>query len=482
MRIMKAHMRSWTPRVCAQSKCIAANCFRFSGCWTICQSLSEFGQGYFSAAEASLIDKKLWFILEKLAPYYHDIYQESLKAYFTPEMRDEVLFMQWVFDSHSGAHSTVKKAGTCSRRKSISTHIQRGLVAQLASEFQADGGQLDSRPQPQQPDWFLFDFNIARGCGLNDQLRYTEAVQALTEAIHLNSQAWRAFAERAYAHFELGNIDLALKDYQEFRRLYDATALAKSKLYVAVSFEPALGEYGKSEWVAYSKGLCSGVTQGLYDEGTEFIPSLYSTVTSLGKGLWSFTCQPVEVSKELIRESTGFIEALMESDQRAELLAQAVPELKSLCDSWPELCPEKRGQQIGYIVGKYVVDILIPLGSARLLHKYRTLRQANAMLTLEQCVVSAEKRATVLEHVAEHKTWRSSMIKDGRVKIHWGRQNKHDKTHSHYITDRSYITLDMDKLQMLVDRHAGKGSRAIGEAPFTAGYKERVDFGEIIGY
>jgi RHS repeat-associated protein len=64
-------------------------------------------------------------------------------------------------------------------------------------------------------------------------------------------------------------------------------------------------------------------------------------------------------------------------------------------------------------------------------------------------------------------------------KIHMGKQGKHIPGHNNYLQGRSKLTYNNP--QNLVDRFAGKGQQ-VGNIPSgMPGFKERVDFGEVIG-
>jgi hypothetical protein len=65
-------------------------------------------------------------------------------------------------------------------------------------------------------------------------------------------------------------------------------------------------------------------------------------------------------------------------------------------------------------------------------------------------------------------------------KIHMGRQGKHLLNHDNYTPGNSVMT--HPDPQKLVDDFAGTGQPVNRIIPGTPGYKERVDFGEPIGY
>ena len=62
----------------------------------------------------------------------------------------------------------------------------------------------------------------------------------------------------------------------------------------------------------------------------------------------------------------------------------------------------------------------------------------------------------------------------GLYHLHTGKQGKHMPGHNNYIEGRSIMYGDMNTIQGLLDKYAGKGQKIDAN-------KERVDFNQIIG-
>ena len=159
-------------------------------------------------------------------------------------------------------------------------------------------------------------------------------------------------------------------------------------------------------------------------------------------------------------------------------MEEIVPELKSLCCNWDNLTTRNKGQQLGFIIGKYGIEIFTPVVGMKAFKVYRDLKRANSMLTLEHCVTSQAQKQLILSSALEHATQRESYLK--KVKIHWDRQNKHVPGTHNYQPGKGKVTLSPEELETLLKENAGKGQRVIGSFG-EAGYKERIDFGKIIG-
>ncbi len=66
------------------------------------------------------------------------------------------------------------------------------------------------------------------------------------------------------------------------------------------------------------------------------------------------------------------------------------------------------------------------------------------------------------------------------ARIHWGKQNKHFPSEHNFLPDRGKILIEKADLETLAKKYAGTGQRVSGSI-LEANYKERVDFGKIIG-
>lgn len=100
------------------------------------------------------------------------------------------------------------------------------------------------------------------------------------------------------------------------------------------------------------------------------------------------------------------------------------------------------------------------------------------MLTLERCALSHANKEAILASTLKHAAEREAYLKN--VKIHRDRQNKHMSGAHNFQAGKGKITLDSKELEVLLKNNVGKGQRIVGQFG-EHGYKERVDFGKIIG-
>ena len=232
---------------------------------------------------------------------------------------------------------------------------------------------------------------LAKGLILNDLCLYQDAIASLTQSIKLNPFSQIVYVERMLAYFENNEIDLALKDYLEAKRL-------SSPIFSPImDYTTALTDsYIMQSKVDFSRGLVSGTIDGAQLSMLELVPSIFSSCRGISHGLWAFACAPIEVTQELVNAAYAVGEFL-QNHSAEECLQCVVPELRDLMLSWHHISDYSRGQKFGYIIGKYGIDIFAPIGILKGLGKLRALKRANAMYTLENCAISETRRAKILE-------------------------------------------------------------------------------------
>lgn len=64
-------------------------------------------------------------------------------------------------------------------------------------------------------------------------------------------------------------------------------------------------------------------------------------------------------------------------------------------------------------------------------------------------------------------------------KLEEGKQGKHIRGHNNYQPGKSYLTISMEEAKTLVERYSGTGQPVSQD---ESNRKERVDFGQTIGY
>jgi tetratricopeptide (TPR) repeat protein len=251
---------------------------------------------------------------------------------------------------------------------------------------------------------------LEQGTICNDLSLYKSAVDFLTKSIKLNPLNKNAYIERATAYFELNQLSLALKDYQQAKKLTISPPFKSTSKQIMM--EEIYIPQKKKE---FSVGLVAGALEGAKYSTKEFIPSILNCCRGILNGLWAFALAPKEVSQEMINSAYALGEFIA-SHSALECLECAVPELHELSSTWKKTNDYSKGQKIGYIIGKYGVDIFAPVGVIKGANKIRTLKRANAMCTLEGCTISKTKRAKILEESSKLAKQRELIINEASKK------------------------------------------------------------------
>lgn len=307
------------------------------------------------------------------------------------------------------------------------------------------------------------DLYLKEGRLLSECLSYDEAIVALTRAIEKDSSNKDAYFERAIAYFETGDFSKAISDYL-------ASGIHPKKI--------DSKNVGGFNSITFGQGIALGMLKGGQDSTTEFVPSLLSSFRGISRGIWACVSNPIETSQEMVDCVYACLEFIKDNTAK-EVLCKLVPELQECLNKWEQLDDYTKGKHIGYVIGKYGVDIFIASGSVKAIQIYRNLRRANALMTLETASISPKLAQEVLAQAAKEEVIRNNFLKGGNLKIRWDRQGKHIPGKHNYDPKKS--TLTHSDPQKLIDKYAGTGRKVGTRQPGKPGYKEIVDFEETIG-
>ncbi|MDP1835188.1 MAG: polymorphic toxin type 50 domain-containing protein [Chlamydiales bacterium] len=159
-------------------------------------------------------------------------------------------------------------------------------------------------------------------------------------------------------------------------------------------------------------------------------------------------------------------------------IKECTKECKRLIKSFEALPDYERGKRIGYILGKFGTDIYAGSAAIKAVAAYQKLREANRLLIFETMTVSNANKERIVVAATEHCTKRSDYFKT--VKLEWDKQNKHIAGKHNFVSNKSIWT--HKDPEGLLKQHAGKGQPANSLLPGSPGYRERIDFQEVIGY
>ncbi len=395
-----------------------ACCFRFSDFFLVCNDLRQFSQTHFSEKECILIESKIDEILDKLSGMFFEMYNESLTLHPTEEIQEEVDFIEFIYKPSKELQSKASR----SRFSEKANHFYPNEASinifgnkKYQNLKQKNKSSYETLSCSAQPDWFMSEFLLWKAVVYNDLFLYSDAIEALNEAIRIDPGKIDAYKERVHAYFELDKLDLAIEDYRKVKELEkQQPPFIGSVIDGYVVSHKGLCPKGRLD---YAGGFCVGTLEGGCVALKEFVPSTLSCCRGVLHGLWSFACSPGEVSKEVISASYTLVEYL-KTHTTMECLETAVPELKDLCLHWDSLSDYDRGEKVGYIIGKYGVDVLAPSAAISGINKFRHLKRANTLFTVESCAVSQSKRAKIIERCSMHAEARKVVceaVKRGKV-------------------------------------------------------------------
>ncbi len=237
---------------------------------------------------------------------------------------------------------------------------------------------------------------------------YDDAIKLLTKAIKYNPKNLDAYLERAYAYFELNKVDLALKDYKIAKKLYVNPPFLQG---MGSNFD-SLRFYVPHDRLDFAAGLIKGILKGSKEAAVDFIPSVLSSLRGMCNGLWAFVCSPKEVSEEVINTAYTLMDYISEHTS-FDCLECVVPEIGELSRGWKKLSDHSKGKKMGFIIGKYGVEIFAPLGAIKgvtYVKKIKALKRANTMATLENCAVSSSKKSKILIEASNHSEIRTLIV------------------------------------------------------------------------
>lgn len=433
-------------------KSLVSSCFWFSDYYQVIEDLRIFSRKNLFASSQVLVEDKLESIQEQLEKRFTEWYSWQQSVCYTPEIAQELKFIRY-------------------------------LTGRWNLEEINDENWEPEEVIAEQPRWFLAQYHLVKGQEYNQAMMYEEAIEQLNQSIEYNSGNLDAYIERAFAYFELQQFDLAIEDYKNAKRnrfhtefFYKEMGLFSDGTQFAWSDQ---GGYVVISYGILAKEFCAGTIEGAHISATEFVPNTLGTLSGIGQGLWAFVSSPNEVSQKFLDGMYNSVKYIKDHSTQ-EMLEQMIPELRVLVQDWDYLSNSERSNKMGFIVGKYGFDIFAPCAVLKGIKRFQELKRANTMLTLESCLTK-KKRIKILEEVVKRDAWRQRLLKDGKIGIHWGRQNKHIPGAHNFDPKRGELLVTKQRLKNLLNDKMGCGQKIRGDISCSPGYKERIEFGEIIG-
>ncbi len=291
------------------------------------------------------------------------------------------------------------------KQSSLAFYHDYGLLAYMNNNFDKSSELLfalmDHAQETNQIDQMNAKVYHDLGSVCVEVMAYDKAIQYLSDAIRLDPSNKETYFHRATAYFETGQFDLAIDDY-----LTSNTMKMNSP-----------SEAPSNDFI---KALCASLCQGAAESAIDFVPSLCSTTYGIGTALWATAQAPIESTKAFsgacYEMGKCFVDYCKTVDSNT--IDGYIDHLKELYNRFDHLSDSEKGELIGYMIGKYGVDIFaggFVIGGAikggKILvngaSAYRKLKNVNRACNLEAMTVSSANKEKIvaesLKHAAEEK-------------------------------------------------------------------------------
>lgn len=350
---------------------------------------------------------------------------------------------------------------------SITTYYDYALLAYLNNDFETALELLNKTIDIASKEGTLPDLDAKLyhdlGVVCLETQSFDNAIKYLSESIAKDPSNKAAYFDRATAYFETGSFDLAIQDYYKSQ---GQTNTIQSSL-------PVTGEF--------TSALVNGLQTGASEAIIEFGPTLCNSAYGVGEALWATASHPIDTSHQFALSCRDVYEAIADHliSFSWDTTEEYAEEIKIMMDKFQQLNESEKGQSIGYIIGKYGVDIFAGGAICKGINACRNLKNANRLANLEAIASSKARKDAVVANALRHASERESFFKT--IKYNWADHNKHVPTHSYYDVKRNRSIWTHNDPEGLLKKFAGKG-QPLRETPGSTVYKERVDFKEVIGY
>jgi len=434
---------------------LIAHQFLFSDYYHTSKVIECYAASKYNDRQLARIKDKLESILDTLYPKFLSLYKACYKRHPYKLIEQELVFMKllvndlsvlissvdsekingdggWSIDEDAKLQLTIPELiHNCNEdtafHQEVNQHFQKEETLTELGDFNC-GTVRKAERKADAPIFFPIDSEIMLELGsvLNDLLLHKQAIDTLTQAIKYNCNNREAYIERALAYFETNQINLALKDYEKAKEIDQR----ENFLFLHVK----CGPYIPKQKMEFAKGLIKGIILGSQVTAENFVPDTITCFRGILHGLWAFALSPYETSREMINAAYAIGEFLNDHDT-LECLECLVPELKDLSKTWHKIDDYLRGKKIGFMIGRYGLEIFASSGVIKAVSKLRALKRANTMCSLEACALSNKQKNIILEKsslfASQKKEAIKNAVKNGNIfirtenTIHHVMQKKH---------------------------------------------------------
>jgi len=252
------------------------------------------------------------------------------------------------------------------------------------------------------------------------------------------------------------------------------------------AYEPAHREIDRQFSTAeFSLGFANGLPHGIYDSG--------EGIYLLAKEI---VIHPIHTTEQMYH-ALNTLSTLARSGEWGALGEALAPEVCELVHDWDTLSSEEKGEQSGYILGKYGADILIPgavaKGTSRVVKGAKELNITTKVLraadnpAIMESITTLEKGVQVGETIEVGLPRRALNVErtipqETKLNILSDKQGKHLEGHRNFNSKKFKSIWEHPDPDRLVQKYAGTGIPDNTTLPGMPGYKEIVNCEEFVGY
>lgn len=286
----------------------------------------------------------------------------------------------------------------CSKKHfSIYTFYDKGLIQFELGNYKLAIDQIElllEKANAQQLEYFSSEILSTLGQSYVESNLYFEAVDTLSKVIDLNPNKKSAYFQRALAQFELGQWDEATKDF--FSSGYQNLPKRATRN------------------VDFALGFTHGIATGITDGSIEFIPGILSSLQGLSHCIWAIASDPINMSEAFVEgvyDCLSYIQSTPIQNSALAATMVIIPELKEVISNWNTWNDKEQGIQIGHLVGKYGIDILLTCDSFKGIEALKRLKTANSIHTLEKLSSTTAQSVALKEATLSWEKNRLSFLK-----------------------------------------------------------------------
>ncbi len=286
---------------------------------------------------------------------------------------------------------------------------------------------------------------------------FEAAYYTASKAVEIDPHQAEAYLLRSAALFGMGFYERAYSDFRNIRKTYITPAPTEAYL------------------IEFSDGFIEGAQTVKPNEA-----SLIFSPHGMRVFLWATIEDALPLSEYLAGNLVQFFERMRKENRNA--LNELLPsELVEVAKKWENITPFERGQNVGYALTKYGLEVLAPFAMNRkesFLTYYHEIEKGELLSLFHTLTASPLQKAALLNEVRK---WHTAHINFfSNVKLDWENQGKYLFGHRLFDLPNQKTRMTHPNPQGLIHQYGGNGQFLrdnLGESL----YCERIFSHDVIG-